>query len=283
LATLVKLPGRGDAAMIEPLETLVSILVLRHKEVEAEQLLGDLLKSTPEGHPQRGGVLQVRGSFFARCRRWDEAAADLSKAVELEPSDDDAHFRLTVLLHETGETENYRAHCRKMVTDFRDANLPGPLGKAAEVSLLAAETGSDSEAARQLADQAFTLGQHSYWVHDLEFIKGLAEYRAGNFASANDWVGKTIGQPTRVGGPRPDAAAYSILAMAQHQSHRPQEARAALAKSADIVNSKLLKLENPVLDENWVDWLIAHILLREASSLLEGQTNTPAEKKPEPH
>jgi len=268
LATMVKLPGRGDAAMIEPLDILVSILVARHKEVEAEQLLGDLLKSTTEGHPQRGSFLQVRSSLFARCRRWKEAVADLSRAVELDSSDDDAHFKLTVLLLETGENEGYRAHCRKMMADFRQANLPGPLGKTAELCLLVAEAGSGSEAAGQMADQAFTLGQNSFWVYDLQFIKGLAQYRAGHFAKAVEWVGKSIGQPTMVGGPRPDAAAYSVLAMAQHQLKRPEEASAALAEAAAIVNTKLLKLENAALDENWVDWLIAHALLREAQGLI---------------
>jgi len=125
-----------------------------------------------------------------------------------------------------------------------------------------------------MADQAFTLGQNSFWVYDLQFIKGLAQYRAGHFANAVDWVGKSIGQPTMVGGPRLDAAAYSVLAMAQHQLERSEEARAALTKGAEIVNRKLLKLESAALDENWNGWLIAHILLREAQALIERQPAT---------
>ena len=57
--------------------------------------------------------------------------------------------------------------------------------------------------------------------------------------------------------------------MAHHQLKRSDEARGALAKGAEIVDAKLLKLENAALDENWVDWLIAHILLREAQGLIE--------------
>jgi len=155
-----------------------------------------------------------------------------------------------------------------MVTRFRDANLPGPLGKTAEACLLVPEAGPASETARLLAEHAFRLGQNSYWVHWLHLVRGLAEYRAGHFESAIEWSGKSIGQPTMVTGPRPDPAAYSILAMAQQQLHHPDEARAALAKGADIVNTKLLKLENAALDENWVDWLIAHALLREAQGLI---------------
>jgi len=179
------------------------------------------------------------------------------------PNNDD-QFNLTVLLLESGDMANYRAHCQKMTSGFGAAKEPGPIGKTAEVCLLVAEAGSRSEAACQLADQALTLGKDSYWVYYLQSVKGLAQYRAGHFASAVDWAGKSIGQPTMVGGPRPDAAAYLVLAMAQHQLKLSEEARAALTKGAEIVNTKLLKLENSPLDENWVDWLIAHILLREA-------------------
>jgi len=163
-----------------------------------------------------------------------------------------------------------------MMTSFRDANAPGPLGATAEACLLAAGTRSDYEAAGHLADRAFELGKNSYWASNLRFIKGLAEYRAGQFGSAVDWVSQSINQPTMVRGPRPDAAAYLVMAMAQHQLQRPGQARAALANGAEIVNAKLLKRENGTLDEYWPDWLIAHILLREAQPLVEGQPSAPS-------
>ena len=283
LAISRKLPAAGGGslmAVIESLDILVSILVTQNKNVEAEQLLGEMLKSNPEGQPLRAFVLRVRGSFFARCRRWSEAIADLSKAIELDASDDGSAFQLSVLFLEIGDKENYRAQCQKMVTGFRAANATAPLSKTAEACLLSPEAGSGFEAAGPMADQAFTLGKDSFWRYDLRFVKGLARYRAGDFANAVDWVGKSIGQPTMVGGPRPDAAAYSVLAMAQHQLKRPEAARAALAKGAEIVNTKLLKLERAVLDENWIDWLIAHILLREGQTLIERQPATVKEEKP---
>jgi len=272
LAISRKLPAAGGGslmAVIESLDTLVSILVAQDKNVEAEQLLGEMLKSNPEGQPLLTFVLRVRSSFFARCRRWSEAIADLSKVIELDPSDDDAAFQLTVLLLEIGDRENYRSHCQGMVASFRAANAPGPLGKTAEACLLVADLGTNSAAAGQLADQALALGKNSYWVYYLQFVKGLAEYRAGHFASAVDWMDKCIGQPTMVSGPRPDGPAYLVQTMALRQLKRSEEARAALAKGTDIVNTKFLKLENAALDENWVDWLIAHILLREAQALIQ--------------
>ncbi len=49
----------------------------------------------------------------------------------------------------------------------------------------------------------------------------------------------------------------------------PDEARAALAKAADIVTTKFPRAENAVLDESWMEWLLGDILLREAEALLE--------------
>ena len=132
--------------------------------------------------------------------------------------------------------------------------------------------GIDLEVACRMADQAVTLGKTSPLVYYFQFVKGLAQYRAGQFASAVDWVGKSIGQPATVGESAPDwnrdAAAYAVMAMAQHQLQRSDAAHAALAKAADIVNTKLPKLESGALEDNWADWLIAHLLLREAQALI---------------
>ena len=42
-----------------------------------------------------------------------------------------------------------------------------------------------------------------------------------------------------------------------------------MAKGVEPVNTKLPKLENGTLGDDWVDWLIAHILLREAQTLMQ--------------
>jgi len=262
----------GDAWAVEPLATLVSILLARHKDAEAEHLLGDLLKPTQQAQPQNVGVLRVQSIFFARCRRWKEAVATLSKVVELDASAEDDQFNLAVLLLEIGDTANYRIGCQKMLTNFGAANHISPLARTAEACLLMPEP--DSESARQLADRAFTLGKDSSWLYYLQLVKAMAEYRAGNFSNAVDWLGKTIGQPAFAGFPQPDAAAYATLAMAQHKLNHSDEARAALARSVDILNKKIPKLENGTLDENWIDWVSASILVREARELIEGQPAT---------
>jgi tetratricopeptide (TPR) repeat protein/tRNA A-37 threonylcarbamoyl transferase component Bud32 len=268
--------GGSERALIGAVDVLVSVLQARHKEMEAEQLLAEVLTANHENQALKSSFMRVRSSFLARSHRWKEAIADLSNVIEVDPSDDDAAFQLAILMLETGDRENYRAGCEKMLTNFRAANAPGALGKTAEAWLLVAEPWSNPGSAGQLADQALTLGTNSFWVYYLQMVKGLAEYRAGHFESAIEWAGKSIGQPTMVTGPRPDGRAYLVQAMAQHQLKRSGEAHAALAKGAEVVNTNLLKLENATLDENWMDWLITRILLREAQALIEVQNNPPS-------
>jgi hypothetical protein len=47
-----------------------------------------------------------------------------------------------------------------------------------------------------------------------------------------------------------------------------------LAKASELAQTKLPQLGGDSLEQDWVDWLIAHILLREAKALVTGQPKT---------
>ena len=59
------------------------------------------------------------------------------------------------------------------------------------------------------------------------------------------------------------------LATAQPQLKQAEDARKALAQATQVFETKLPKLESGDLGENWPEWLIARILLREARGLIE--------------
>jgi hypothetical protein len=71
-----------------------------------------------------------------------------------------------------------------------------------------------------------------------------------------------------------DVAAYMVLSTAHCQLQQIDRARATFAKGAEI---KLPRLESGEAGENWVDWIIADALMREAKSLLDGQSETQAQ------
>jgi len=114
-----------------------------------------------------------------------------------------------------------------------------------------------------------------------ELAKALVEYRRGMFASAIEWTQRTLDSGARQDLPgwshererNRAAAAYLVQAMAYQQSRQTGPAHAALAKAVEIVETQLPSLESGDLGREWPDWLIAHILLREASGLIEGVTS----------
>ena len=65
-----------------------------------------------------------------------------------------------------------------------------------------------------------------------------------------------------------DAAAYAVLAMAQHRLGHATDAQSALAKAVDLTQTKLPPLDRGNLGEDWHDVVIAHLLLREAKALI---------------
>jgi tetratricopeptide (TPR) repeat protein len=96
--------------------------------------------------------------------------------------------------------------------------------------------------------------------------KGMTDYRAGRYAEAVTWVGRT---PPRVGGVHFDATGFAVLALAQHCLGRAKEARTALGSAQAILAENM---PDPGAGRpfggDWHDWLHARILCREAEALL---------------
>jgi hypothetical protein len=76
-----------------------------------------------------------------------------------------------------------------------------------------------------------------------------------------------------------DAQGYAVLAMAQHQLGEENQARVALAKGIDTIDTKLPKLDSSDIGPSWNDWIIARVLIREAKGLIEGGSGTKAQTK----
>jgi hypothetical protein len=102
--------------------------------------------------------------------------------------------------------------------------------------------------------------------------KALAEYRQSKFTSSADWVERARSARTTVPPaawpPCLEAESYAVLAMARHQLKQDDLARAALASGEEIAGNKLPKLGAGDLGVDWLDWIIAHALLREANGLI---------------
>jgi tetratricopeptide (TPR) repeat protein len=127
----------------------------------------------------------------------------------------------------------------------------------------------------QLAETAVTGGTNHIRLAYFQLVKGLVEYRQGRFDSAISWAQKSLGASGT--NYTTAASAGAVLAMAQQQLKQSEEARKALAQATQVFETKLPKPESGDLGENWPEWLVARILVREAKGLIEGP-GTPSGK-----
>jgi tetratricopeptide (TPR) repeat protein len=195
--------------------------------------------------------------------QWDKAIADLSKAIELDPSNDWLWYQRAALYLKLGDAEGYRGTCAEMLKRFGNTDRPDIAEHIAKTCSLAPDAVSNSKPVLKLADLAIEKKGSDRWIL---LAKGLAEYRAGRHASAVDWLKRVS---PKSGGEHLDAIAFAVLTLAERRLGRTQEARAALGSAKAILGQKM---PDPAKGRNfggdWHDWLHAQILCREAEVLM---------------
>ncbi|MCI0540831.1 MAG: tetratricopeptide repeat protein [Verrucomicrobiales bacterium] len=274
LAIRRKVLGDEHRDVVRSVHSLVFLLQQQGKLAQAEKLLAEVLPSSVEDRPQPAVLLGKRADLRARQGRFAEAAADLTKAKEANPY---AHWsELGALLVASGQLDAYRERCRKIAERFGISSDPLMAERVAKECLILPASGADLQVVAQMADRAAAVTNH-WAVPWFQFVKGLAEYRQGRFVEAVQWMNKTL---TATGDQlERDVEAYMVQAMAHHQLKQTNEARAAFVSGAEIERTKLPKLESGYLSGNWIDWIIAHALMREARAIIEDKSETgPATK-----
>jgi hypothetical protein len=143
--------------------------------------------------------------------------------------------------------------------------------------MLAPASESELGAVVKLAGSIAAEGNAKATLASRQFAKGLVEYRRGEFSNAIQWM-----QTTRETGSRHDLPAWSherernrtvmsllVEGMALQRLKRAAAARAALANATDIIKAQFPEPDCGDLGREWPDWLICHILLREAKALID--------------
>ena len=258
---------------------LVGVLLRERKFDEVEHLFDDL-----PSQPNDVAMLSVRADWRARMGRWNDAIADTRKAISLAPNNHSFYHDLAPLLVQSGDLAGYREHCQREVSQFRDARDPATAHRMSKDCLMLPDSGVDVAVAVSWANTALAAGTN-YWAwRFLMAGQALAEYRAGNFTGAIEWGQKVLSRTKY--GPSPEAEldvqTYAVVAMAQYRSEQAAEASATLAKGVEIAEKKLPKLDSGDLGDDWLDWIIAQALMREAKALIQGNPATATEAKSKP-
>ncbi len=262
-----RLLGNTHPAVAGCLDSLANVLLLEHKPDAIQPLFDERLTPAVARQPQSAHLLAARANVRARQGRWPEATADAAQAIEFAPADHTLYHIITPLLVAGGDRESYRAYCQRILARFGDTQDSAIADRMAKDCLILPSSGVDLNVVAQLADTAVTRGGADGNPF-LPFCKSLAEYRQGHFADAITWARKALAREGA--NPRRDVGAYAVLAMAHHQLNQRDPARAALAQSAHLAATRLAPLASGDIGDGWIDWIIAHALLREATALVDG-------------
>ncbi len=264
---------------------MVSVLLLRgyyyQNLAQLDQAIADYSKAI-ELDPNNANTHFELGDAYARLGRWDQAQAAICKAAELDPGNHWYMFHATVLQIRAGDLAGYRRFCREMLKRFGDTRQPELAERTAKTCLLVPDAVADLAPVLRLADRAVTGTEKSSNYGYFVLAKGLAEYRAGRNAEAVNWE-ERLRPGTR--NHDSDVAALAVLAMAQHHLGRGEQAFAALDKAEAILAKKMADPgAGRPFGRDWDDWLRCRILLDEAGKLLKKDSRAKSQesgKKPD--
>jgi len=233
-----------------------------------------------EGHAQEAEQTAVEaaarrasGLAHAQQGRFGKATVEFARALELRPGDHEVWHWQAAALVQSGKIEAYRELRRKAVEQFEHTTEPRIAGCIARDYLLLPSDETGLGTAATMADTAVNTATNHPDMPWSQLAKGLSEYRQGSFRSAVDWMQQAL-SASGLDFQR-DAQALLVLAMAQQQLKQTDEARGTLAKAFEIVDTRMERLDPGGILYGWVDWVVVHVLMREAEALIEGNERAP--------
>jgi len=222
----------------------------------------EVMSEVPLMIPESSIIYNALGEIYGRRGEWPAAIRNFTRSITADPTNHLAYHCLAPLLVQTGDLGAYRKHCERVLSQFGETTDPAVAERMAKDCLMLPPPAASLVRFAKMADTAVAAGPtNSSWPY-YEFVKGLAEYRLGHFASVLEWLRKVAAQE---GVPARTAQADATLAMAEFQLGQTNAARATLAEGIKIAQTKLTPGRI-----DWNDSIIAEILLREAHELIMG-------------
>jgi serine/threonine protein kinase len=200
-----------------------------------------------------------------------EAVILLEQAWELNPKDMDASFILAAWQAWFGQDSAYEATRQRLLQQTEGTDKAMAADRAAKIYCLRASTNAALLAkALSLARQAVELGQNDQYLPYYQLALGLAEYRNGQYAAAENTL--TIAEQTA--GSRHDilGTARFFRAMSLVRQDRPADARSLFSDAESLMRPLPQDESHPLVDGKPVnqDVLICWLAYKEAKALIEG-------------
>jgi serine/threonine protein kinase/Flp pilus assembly protein TadD len=181
--------------------------------------------------PDHVSVWVERGDLYARLGLWDLAAADFAQERELREPDATGRWYLHALVRlYIGDADGYRQACRRMRERFRGTLNPQFATDVIRTCILAPGADADLAPVVELAQNATAHYSGSWYAL---YLLGTAHYRAGQYEPAVRRLRESLGGTPDWAG---RAISYPVLAMAHHRLGQTAEARQALEAAAEAID-----------------------------------------------
>ena len=227
------------------------------------------------------------GDWHAIDGQWPQAVERFVALVKLDPLDHAGitldHFRLGAALIESGKPDVYERFRQDLVLRFGSNTnpLPDRLIKCCLMLPANSQILQNLKSSAEIAEKEldFALGAKDRQIlaaFGSDFRQtwtssalALFEYRRRNYVSATNYCTRCLS--IRGSNGPPGALARVILGLAYWRLDQKSEALVALSQGQAQIdlafkNGLTLNLNNDL--ENWFDWVLARILLREGQDLL---------------
>jgi hypothetical protein len=159
---------------------------------------------------------------------------------------------------------DYEQLCHRIPTTFAEATNPYIAQRIAEGCLLLPNSGADLQLVHRLATRAVTLGSgDGGGIGYFQACKALSEYREGSFPEAVEWAEKALKNSEVFA----RAKGCAVLAMAQWRLGLKDAARATLSERNNLTQD-ISSNQAVDLGDGWINWLVARVLLDEATELI---------------
>jgi serine/threonine protein kinase/tetratricopeptide (TPR) repeat protein len=232
----------------------------------------EVMSQVPLGIPQSSIIYNTIGLVRARRGEWQAAITNYSKSVATDPTNHLGYDCLAPLLAWTGDRDAYRDFRGRALQHFGQTSDPGTAGHIGLDCLILPASGAELEILSGMTDRALTAGSNTPGGESFEVVKGLADYRQGQCASAIIRLQKVLADGTE---PARMLQAFMTLAMAQKQLQQTDAAAATLARGLKYAEDKVPGLDAP----DWEERMTAHLLMREAKALFQQTPNAAKEPK----
>jgi serine/threonine-protein kinase len=212
-----------------------------------------------------------RGRAHASRREWSKAADCYGRAVKLDPSDDgNVSFEHAAVLLLSGDKMGYRRVCDGMIQRFgTTTSLRGY--HVARACTLAPVSVKDIARPAQLAEKELKASAREHWSLTEQ---AALHHRAGRFEAAVDRLHDSLRAEGR---PGTAVLAWLWLALSHQRLGETQEARRWLDRAVKWLEPLARGMPDRAEQTLWLhphNWLEAHVLRREAETLL----NTPGQE-----